>query len=269
MGKRLKEINWKSYNKELIRRGSITFWFSDDVVDSWYSASTGRGFQKIYSDSAIEILSMIRFRFHLTLRSTQSFFESLVQLMSLSFQVPDYSTLSRRLDKCDVHLGKLKCSEPVHVVIDRTGLKVFGEGEWKVRQHGYSKRRTWTKLHLCVDEGNQQIISTSLTENSFKDNEVFEDLLYDLENHVGQASANRAYDTKNCWDFCEYNDIKGTFPPKKGALLNNMATVRRILFKGTSILGTFVILGRKCGSKTVVILEGLWRKRLCIALKPF
>ena len=92
MGKRLKEINWKSYNRELVKWGSITFWFPEDVADSWYVEDVGgRGFQPKYSDAAIEVLSIIRFQFHLTLRSTQGFAQSLVALMGLDVEVPLHS----------------------------------------------------------------------------------------------------------------------------------------------------------------------------------
>ena len=130
-----------------------------------------------------------------------------------------HSTLSRGLESAQISLGKLKSGEQVHVVIDSTGLKVFGEGEWKVRQHGYSKRRTWRKLHLCVDESNGQILSSSLTDNSYKDNELFKDLVEGLEDHIDKASADGAYDSKECWQHCQDNDIQGIFPPRKGAKL--------------------------------------------------
>jgi len=162
MGKRLKQINWKSYNKKLIERGSITFWFPPDVKDRWLNASTGPGFQKIYSDEAIEVVSMIRFFFKQPLRATQGFTASLMALLGFDLPVPDYSTLSRRMRKLEVKLGKLQSKgKNIHVVLDSTGLKVFGEGEWKVRQHGYSKRRTWMKLHLTVDEADGEMLSMS------------------------------------------------------------------------------------------------------------
>ncbi len=218
MGKRLKKINWKTYNKELIKRGSITFWFSEDVENDWlFISDGGRGFQPVYSDTAIEVISLIRFHFGLTLRSVQGFTESLLKLMEIFLPVPDYSTLSRRLRKCSIDLGKIKSKEPVHAVIDSTGLKVFGEGEWKVRQHGYAKRRTWKKLHLCLDEKTGEILSTCLTDNSFKDSEVFEDLVDGLEDHVSRISADGAYDCKDCWEHCQSNDIETLIPPRKGA----------------------------------------------------
>jgi hypothetical protein len=202
MGKRLKKINWKTYNKKLIERGSITFWFPKDIEDRWLNDSIGPGFQKIYSDEAIEVVSMIRFFFKQPLRATQGFTGSLMELLGFDLPVPDYSTLSRRMKKLEVKLGKLKSKgKRIHVVLDSTGLKVFGEGEWKVRQHGYSKRRTWMKLHLAVDEADGEILSMSLTENSFKDNELFEDLLKGLEDKISDVSADGAYDDQKIWTF--------------------------------------------------------------------
>jgi hypothetical protein len=219
MGKRLKDINWKSYNRELIGRGSITFWVCENAIAGWFNVATqGCGFQKIYSDLAIQLLLILRCRFSLTLRGTQGFAESIFNLMRLKLAVPNYTTLSRRASKLEVKLrDKMKNSGSIHVVIDSTGLKVFGEGEWKVRQHGYSKRRTWRKLHLCVDEASGEILSSVLTENSFKDNEIFEDLISSVSEEIYQASGDGAYDAKNCWELCEDNNIFATFPPRENA----------------------------------------------------
>lgn len=224
MTAKVKKINWGAYNKELIRRGSITFWFSKDIADYWYDVtSSGKGFLRVYTDTAIEILSMVRFQYKLTLRGTQGFVESLTQLIPNMFalNIPDYSTLCRRMKKSKVDMGKMRKKVAgkgdIHVVVDSTGLKVFGEGEWKVRQHGYSKRRTWKKLHLAVDEKNSDIISVSLTECSFKDNELLPDMLNSLEGEVSRVSGDGAYDAKNCWDFCYNKGIEGIFPPRRGA----------------------------------------------------
>ena len=214
------KINWKAYNKQLIKRGSLTFLFSEDIAYNWYNTSPkGSGFQRVYTDTAIEVLSLIRFQFRLTLRATQGFSESLSQLIPWlsSLNIPDYSTLSRRLKRCQISFGKIKSKEAVYVVLDSTGLKVFGEGEWKVRQHGYTKRRTWRKLHLCVNESNSEIISASFTDNTYKDNEVFKEILEGLETQVSKAGGDGAYDAKECWDFCHFHGIEGVFPPRKGA----------------------------------------------------
>ena len=178
MGKRLQKISWGLYNRELIKRGSITFWICEESLANWFSCSEGAGFQKIYSDLAIQLLLILRSRFGLTLRETEGFATSIFQMMGIDLPVPSYTTLSRRAKNLDITLDhQSRSCPPIHVVIDSTGLKVFGEGEWKVRQHGYSKRRTWRKLHLCLDESTGHILSAVLTDNSYKDNEVFEDLI--------------------------------------------------------------------------------------------
>ena len=137
--------------------------------------------------------------------------------------MPDYTTLSRRLEKCEIKIrkkrksGKVKSGENIHVVVDSTGLKVFGEGEWKVRQHGYTKRRTWRKIHLCVDESSNEIIGACLTDNSFKDNEVLPGMLKENKKGIVRISGDGAYDASNCWNFCQSNGIEGVFPPRRGA----------------------------------------------------
>lgn len=214
-----KSINWSNYNRSLVTRGSITFWFPEDIGETWYADPVGkRGAQNIYSDVAIEALSMIRFRYGLKLRCTQGFAKSIVDLMGLELEVPDYTTICRRFKKLSItSQNKFKKKDPIHVVIDSTGLKVYGEGEWKVRQHGVSKRRTWRKLHLAVDESNSQILSVVLSENSFKDSELFEDLVDQIDEGIDQISADGAYDSKNCFNKSSELDAKLVVPPRRGA----------------------------------------------------
>lgn len=214
-------INWSQYNKSLVNRGKITFWFSEDVAESWYAKNSGKpGAQPVYSDTAIEALSILRFRFGLKLRCAQGFAESLIELMKLDLEVPDYSTVCRRLKRISPKVERaIKSKKNIHLVIDSTGLKVYGEGEWKVRQHGSSKRRTWRKLHLAVDEANSQIMAVVLTDNSFKDNQVFEDLIDGVDGEIEQASADGAYDSKNCYGKSMEEGINLVTPPRKGAVI--------------------------------------------------
>lgn len=215
MGQRLKNINWSKYNRELIQRGSITFWIDEDAVSNWFHMSMGSGFQKIYSDMAILTILILKERFQLTLRSSEGFATSIFSILNLFLPVPSYSTLSRRAAQLSVDIRRLsKARESIHVVVDSTGLKIFGEGEWKVRQHGYSKRRTWRKLHLCVDEDSGDILSSILTDNSYKDSEVFEELIDGAESDILQASADGAYDSGNCYDYCDQNNIQTSIPPR-------------------------------------------------------
>jgi hypothetical protein len=228
-----KSINWSLYNKSLINRGSITFWFPKDISESWYSEPSGRpGAQGIYSDEALEATSIIRFRFGLTLRATQGFVSSLITLMDLKLKIPDYTTLCRRLKNIFPPIKSLVSSgESIHVVMDSTGLKVYGEGEWKVRQHGHCKRRTWRKLHLAVDEKTSQIVAMELTKRSSHDAQEFERLIFETEEKIYQVSADGAYDTKSCYEESFRKKIKLVVPPREGAVIkeekNNEALLER------------------------------------------
>jgi Transposase DDE domain len=215
-------IDWKSYNRNLISRGQITFWLSEEALSNWIAPpSCKRGGQVFYSDTAIDVLSVIRFRYKLTLRSTQGFAESLMVLMGVSLPIPNYTTLCRRLSSLPAQLqAQLSKKEELHVVIDSTGLKVYGEGEWKVRQHGYSKRRTWLKLHLAIDSANNQILSAALTTNDFKDNQLLPDLIDKISEDINQVSADGAYDAKNCYNKAREKFFFPAFPPRRGAKLH-------------------------------------------------
>ena len=143
--------NWKQYDDALVRRGSLTLWVDQETLQAWrYRGPSQRGAQLQFSDLAIECLLTLRAVYHLTLRATEGFAHSLFGLMGVDLPVPDYTTLCRRATTVRITLPK-EAEGPLHLVLDSTGLKVYGEGEWKVRQHGYSKRRTWLKLHLAVD----------------------------------------------------------------------------------------------------------------------
>ncbi len=145
--------NWSAYDQALKQRGSVTLWFAPEAVAAWnYQGAAQRGAQFVYSDLAIETALTLRLIYHLPLRQTEGFVESLLHVMGLDLSTPDHSTLSRRQAGLQVALPINPTQEPIHVVVDSSGLKVYGEGEWKVRQHGWSVRRTGRKLHLGVNE---------------------------------------------------------------------------------------------------------------------
>src|SRR5438105_10666664 len=118
-------------------------------------------------------------------------------MMQVSLPVPDHTTLSRRLAKLAVRMPVKPKAKARHVVVDSTGVKVYGEGEWKVREHGYSRRRTWRKLHLAVDEATHEFVAVVVSTNSFKDSQLLADLLEQVEDEISQVSADGAYDSRN------------------------------------------------------------------------
>ena len=162
--------NWSAYDRALKQRGSVTLWFAPEAVAAWnYQGPPQRGAQFVYSDVAIETALTLRLIYHLPLRQTEGFVESLLGLMGWALSVPDHSTLSRRQRDLSVQLPNRPTNEPIHVVVDSSGLKVYGEGEWKVRQHGGSIRRTGRKLHLGLNEARGEVVAQTLTENSVDD----------------------------------------------------------------------------------------------------
>ena len=149
----------------MVKRGSLTVWVSPEVVAAWTGkAPTGkRGHPCTYSDMAIECMATVKAIYHLAQRATEGLLRSIFELMQVGVRVPSYSTLSRRQRTLDLQLPKRHPGEGVHVVVDSTGVKVFGEGEWKVRQHGWTRRRTWKKLHVGVDEATGEILAVAVS----------------------------------------------------------------------------------------------------------
>jgi IS5 family transposase len=211
--------NWKQYNKALINRGSLTLWIDEDVLQAWKNTErTGqRGAPRRYADMAIMCMLTLMEVYHLALRQTQGLMLSLVKLIDLDLPIPDYSTLGRRRKSLDVHLPRQRPDKAIHIVVDSTGMKVFGEGEWKVRQHGYSKRRTWRKLHIGVDEATGEIVAAVATTNDVADHAVIDDLLDQVDGDIEQVSGDGAYDKRKCYQAIEARQATAAIPPRKDA----------------------------------------------------
>ena len=211
--------NWSEYEQALVQRGSITFWLSDDIEQIWlYTGKKQRGSQFDYSDKAIEIMLTLKEVFHLTNRGVEGFVRSLFQIIKIDFPVPDHSTLSRRGKTLKVKIPK-KASGSLNLVLDSTGLKIYGEGEWKVRKHGYSKRRTWRKLHLGADPEDGEILAVLLTENSVSDDATVKELLDQIEQELLACAADGAYDKRKVYDALNQHSpgVEILIPPRKNA----------------------------------------------------
>jgi hypothetical protein len=144
--------NWRDYNKALVGRGSLTLWIDARCVDTWLNPDlpARRGRRRRYANVAILCRLTLREVYHLPLRATRGLASSLMRLLAVDLPVPDYSTLSRRARHLPLTLAPYS-QQVKHLVIDSTGLKLHGEGEWRVRQHGRAKHRTWRKLHVGID----------------------------------------------------------------------------------------------------------------------
>lgn len=218
--KRLYRVkNWSEYDKALVKRSSITFWISDDYEKEWmHVGKKQRGSQFDYSDQAIVVMLMIREVYHLSNRGVEGFVRSLFQIMNINLCVPDHSTLSKRGKGLKVKLPK-RNHQSLNIVMDSTGLKIYGEGEWKVRMHGISKRRTWRKLHLGINPADGEIQAGLLTENSVSDDQGAQELLEQIQESIIDFAADGAYDTHRVYNSLNAHspNVNILIPPRKGA----------------------------------------------------
>ena len=193
--------NWRAYNVALKQRGDITVWFDEAAIDAWSPPPSGLpGGQRRYSDLAIVTALTLRTVFHLPLRQTEGFVASMIRVMGLELDTPDYSTLSRRSVTVLVPPRVYGLSGPIHLVIDSTGLKMLGDGEWLVHKHKTSnKRRSWRKLHLGVDASGF-IVASDLTESRADDATVGVALISRLKSPIGRFTADGAYDTRAIYE---------------------------------------------------------------------
>jgi len=216
-----KVTNWSSYNKSLVGRGDITIWLDEASVSNWYyEGASQQGGQYQYSDLCIECLLGLKAVFNLAYRQLEGFSNSIIRLMDLSIKVPSYSQINRRSSNLEVDKAVPKSKKPIYIVMDSTGLKVYGEGEWKTRKHGVSKRRTWRKLHLGVDEKTGFIHAHLLTENGEGDgdSQQVEELLKQVESPIDKFSGDGAYDTYEIWKMLKEKEIEGIIPPQENAI---------------------------------------------------
>jgi hypothetical protein len=217
-----KITNWRKYNESLVNRGSITFWFSEEAIKKWRHANkqTKVGHPFVYSDAAIESLLVLRELFQLPYRQTEGLGKSLAELMQIAIDIPDFTSLSKRAAQLVVSLDVRKHTGSIDVVVDSTGLKVFGEGEWKMRKHGKTKRRTWRKLHLAVDPETQEIVAETMTENSCHDADQTDALLDQVKTKVAKFHGDGAYDQRKVYKTLKNRRVKAIIPPRRNAKIS-------------------------------------------------
>ncbi len=193
--------DWSAYNKALIERGMLTVWVDEEALALGAAPEDpfkpGRPF--VYSDIAIRFLLTLREVYHFALRAAQWFATSILEVLGVALKVPNYSTLSRQAGRLDVDLGAAAACGPRVILLDSTGLKVDGEGEWKLRKHGPSKRRTWRKLHLAVDARTQEVVAAVTTTNAESDASVVDEILDEIDADVDELKADGAYDQRGVY----------------------------------------------------------------------
>src|SRR5437763_840981 len=197
-----KVTNWPAYDASLRQRGSLTIWFSDEAITSWRAEPrTTRGGQPWYSELAILTALTLRAVFRLAYRQTEGLIGSLMRLLGLDLPVPDHTTLSRRAETLEVPRPRSgsrsdygREAAPVHLLVDSTGLKLCGPGEWLIEKHGTKTRRAWRKLHLGVDANTSQIVASTLTTHDVDDGSQVGPLLDQVAEPVVSFTGDGAYD---------------------------------------------------------------------------
>lgn len=221
--KKYKVRNWREYNRALVDRGKVLFWITEEAIKNWEEQQkTGkRGKPKQFSNTAIETALTLQQVFRLPLRQTEGFLGSILGKLAPVLKSPDHSTLSIRGKSVTIQIRVRSIThEPLHIVTDSTGVKVYGEGEWKVRMHGWSKRRTWRKLHVGIDEKTGDILLGEVTGNDTADCEMLVPLLDQLpaEQTIHQASLDGAYDKRVCYEALRKRGVSRiTIPPRHNA----------------------------------------------------
>jgi hypothetical protein len=186
--------NWAEYDAALRARGSLTVWFTPEAVAAWAAAPrTSRGGQPSYSDLAITTALTLKAVFRLALRQTEGLIGSVLQLLGLDLPAPDHSTLSRRAETLAVPRPQTG-SAPVHLLVDGTGLKLCGPGEWLTEKHGTKRRRAWRVLHLATDADTGRIVASVLTDKDADDGSQVGPLLERIGGAVASVTGDGAYD---------------------------------------------------------------------------
>ena len=193
--------NWPEYDAALMRRGDLTVWFTEEAVEAWHAPATGeRGGQPVYSAIAIETSLALRLVFHQPLRQTEGLLRSIAAALDVDIRIPDHTTVSRRGGGLTILPSRIRRDEPLHLLVDGTGLKIYAEGEWLDQEHGIRARRRWRKLHLGIDANTHEIVVSELTPDDVGDVSELPELLDQVDGDIASMTADGAYDSATVYD---------------------------------------------------------------------
>jgi len=237
-----KVTNWPAYDASLRQRGSLTVWFSDEAIEAWAAEPrTTRGGQPWYSALAILTALTLRAVFRLAYRQAERLIGSIISLLGLGLRVPDHTTLSRRAATLEVPRPQRSGStdaggeaEPMHLLVDSTGLKLCGAGEWLVEKHGTRTRRSWRKLHLGVDADTGRIVASALSGHDADDGAQVDRLLDQVEGSMASFTGDGGYDQDRVYDsVAERHPAAAVIvPPRATAVPSPMAETEPTGYEG-------------------------------------
>ncbi len=196
---RYRTTNWKSYNEALKRRGSLLIWLDKDMT--WLAPKAGgNGRPPVFSDASVQFCLMVKVLFGLPLRQTTGMVASILSMAGLDWPVPDFSTLSRRQKRITVQISNRRAPGPLNLLVDSTGIKFLGDGEWLARKHGTQRRRQYRKVHLAMDTATGDIRAVEFTSSDKGDSPVLPHLLDQIppDEQIGTVTGDGAFDTRRC-----------------------------------------------------------------------
>ena len=229
---RYRVTNWPDYDAALVGRGALTVWFTDEAIAEWHAPATGRrGGQPIYSALAIETALTIRLVFHQPLRQTEGLLRSIADVLGVDIAIPDHTTLSRRGVGLTILPRDINRTVPLHLVVDSTGLRIYGEGEWLDAKRGSRSRRRWRKLHIGINAETHDVLVAELTPDDVGDVSAVPDLLEQIDIPVVSLTADGAYDAEAVYDAVTERAPGAAIiiPPRATAVVNQLATSQRDL----------------------------------------
>ena len=213
----MKKRNWSKYNKALVERGNLTFYVDEDILKRNRKVKTfGRPRQ--FSHPLIQLLLILKIQYSLTYRMLEGFAKNILSRLYPNISLPSYSVICRRAVELKDKLPKLSSRKPQVVLIDATGIKVYGEGEWKVKVQGKTKRRKWIKLHIGVDERAQEVIALEVTAGNIADCKAGKTVIEKLPKSMKIMKADTGYDTRNIRNLIRKRGAKSLIPPRKNAV---------------------------------------------------
>jgi hypothetical protein len=225
--------NWPEYDAALVRRGSPTVWLTEEAVAAWHAPATKRGGQPIYSAIAIETSLALRLVFHQPLRQTEGLLRSIAHVLKIDIAIPDHTTLSCRSGGLTILPRRIHRTEPLHLLVDSTGLKIYGEGEWLDQKHGIRSRRRWRKLHLGVDADTHEIVAMELTSDDVGDISELPDLLEQIDADVASITADGTQRDKHLATIAEYGRVSW----QRSSGYNRRSLVETTMFRYKTVIG--------------------------------
>jgi len=216
--------DWKQYNKQLINRGNLNFWVTKKSLKFWMAQKrkkAGRPFT--YSDEAIKVMLIVRFKYQLPLRELEGLFQFLSQLMGIP-KVPSYTQVCRRMRSIKLPQELMNKKNVTDLVLDTTGLKIYGEGEWCAKRYGGKSK--WVKLHVGIDQKSSKLVLAEATQENIHDTACLEKALKHCNSRKGKVLFDGIADSRGCYEICRRHNKELLTPPNRKAVLRQEADCR-------------------------------------------